>query len=96
LGSGIGFCASGVGRPRSLNAVIGITCVRETVGLDSDHATFCRHSRRLPGDLLDCCAAVGVHDPGQSDDSSRDGMLQAYGRDVRIGEHAAIALLLQD
>ena len=74
--------------------MIGITCVRETVGLDSHHATFRRYSRRLPGDLLDCCAAVGVHDPRQSDDSSRDGMLQAHGPDVRIGEHAAVALLL--
>jgi hypothetical protein len=35
-----------------------------------------------------------VHDPRQSDDSSRDGMLQAHGPDVRIGEHAAVALLL--
>jgi hypothetical protein len=76
--------------------VIGITCARDTVGLDSHHATFRRYSRRLPGDLLDCCAAVGVHDPRQSDDSSRDGMLQAYGPDVRFGEHAAVALLLQD
>ena len=55
---------------------------------------FRRYSRRLPGDLLDCCAAAGVHDPRQSDDSSRDGMLQAHGPDVRIGEHAAVALLL--
>ena len=74
--------------------MIGITCARDTVGLDSHHATFRRYSRRLPGDLLDCCAAVGVHDPRQSDDSSRDGMLQAYGPDVRIDEHAAVALLL--
>jgi hypothetical protein len=76
--------------------VIGITCVRDTVGLDSHHATLRRHSRRHPGYLLDCCAAVGVHDPRQSDDSSRHGMLQAYGPDVRIAEHAAVALLLQD
>jgi len=55
---------------------------------------FRRHSRRHPGDLLDCCAAVGVHDPRQSRYSSRDGMLQAYGPDVRSGEHAAVALLL--
>ena len=74
--------------------MIGITCVLETVGLDSHHATFRRHSRRHPGDLLDCCAAVGVHDPRKSDDGSRDGMLQAYGPDVRIDEHAAVALLL--
>ena len=74
--------------------MIGITCVGDTAGLDFHHATFRRYSRRLPGDLLDCCAAVGVHDPRPSDDSSRDGMLQAYGRDVRIGEHAAVALLL--
>ena len=85
---------SGVGRRRSLSLVIGITCVRDTVGLDSDHATFRRHSRRLSGDLLDCRAAVGVHDPRQSDDGSRAGMLQAYGPDVRFGEHAAVALLL--
>ena len=76
--------------------MIGITCARDTAGLDSHYATFRRFSRRLPGDLLDCCAAVGVHDPRQSDDSSRDGMLQAYGPDVRIGEHAAVALLLQN
>ena len=74
--------------------MIGITCARETVSLDSHHATFRRYGCRLPHDLLDCCAAVGVHDPRQSDDSSRDGMLQAYGPDVRIGEHAAVALLL--
>jgi len=46
--------------------------------------------------LLDCRALVGVHDPRQSDDSPRARMLQAYGPDVRFGEYAAIALLLQD
>ena len=74
--------------------VIGITCFRDIVGLDSRHATFRRYSCRLPGDLLDCSAAVGVYDPRKSDDGSRDGMLQAYGPDVRIDEHAAVALLL--
>ena len=74
--------------------MIGITCVGDTTGLDSHYATFRNYGRRLPGDLLDCCAAVGVHDPRKSDDGSRDGMLQAYGPDVRIDEHAAVALLL--
>ena len=94
LVDGSWICRFGVARPRSLSTVIGITCVRDTVGLDSHHATFRRYSCRLPGDLLDCCAAVGVHDPRPSDDSSRDGMLQTHGPDVRIGEHAAVALLL--
>ena len=88
------ICRSGVARPSSLSTVIGITCARHTASLDSHDATFRRHCRCLPGDLLDCCAAVGVHDPRQSDDSSRAGMLQAHGPDVRFGEHAAIALLL--
>ena len=74
--------------------MIGITCIGDTAGLDSHYAAFRHNGRCLPGDLLDCRAAVGVHDPRQSDDSSRDGMLQAYGPDVRIAEHAAVALLL--
>jgi hypothetical protein len=89
-------CRSGVARSRSLSTVIGITCARDAVGLDSHHATFRRDCRCLIGDLLDCCAAAGVHGPRQSDDSARAGMLQAYGPDVRFGEHAAVALLLQD
>jgi|HubBroStandDraft_6_1064221.scaffolds.fasta_scaffold833405_2 hypothetical protein len=71
----LGFARQESGRPRSLSTVIGITCVGDTAGLDSHYATFRHYGRRLPGDLLDCCAAVGVHDPRQSDDSSRDGML---------------------
>ena len=54
---------SGVGRPRSLSLVIGMTCGRHTVGLDFPYATLCRHSLRVPGDLLDCSAVVGMHDP---------------------------------
>jgi hypothetical protein len=94
LVDGAGFADSESREHR--HSALGITCVRDTVGLDSHHATFRRYSRRLPGNLLDCCAAVGVHDPRQSDDSSGAGMLQAYGPDVRFGEYAAVALLLQD
>jgi hypothetical protein len=83
-----------VARRRSHRRVIGITCTPDTASLDSRYATFRSHRRRLSGDLLDCRAAVGVHDPRQSDDGSRAGMLQAYGPDVRFGEHAAVALLL--
>jgi SAM-dependent methyltransferase len=36
------------------------------VGLDSQHATLRRHRGRVPGDVLDCCPAVGMHDPRQS------------------------------
>ena len=90
----LSFAREESGRPRSLSTVIGITCAGDTAGLDSHYATFRHYGRRLPGDLLDCCAAVGVHDPRKSDDGSRDGMLQAYGPDVRIAEHAAVALLL--
>jgi hypothetical protein len=35
-----------------------------------------------------------VHDSRKSDDSPRARMLQAYGPDVRFGEHAAVAFLL--
>ena len=76
--------------------MIGVTCGGDAVGLDSHYATSRRHRRCSSNDLLDCGAVVGVHDSGQSDDSARARMLQAYGPDLRFCEHAAIALLLQD
>ena len=90
------ICASGVARPRSLSTVIRITCTQDTVGLDSHHATSRRHSSGFLDDLLDCGAAVGMHDSGPSDDSPGTRMLQAYCPNVRFDEHAAVALLLQD
>ena len=85
-----------VSRWQSRHSVIGITCSRDSGSLDSHYAAFRGHCRRLSSDLLDCGAAVGMHDSGPSDDSPGARMLQAYGRDVRFGEHAAVALLLQD
>jgi hypothetical protein len=62
---------SGVTRRQSRHTVIGVTCALNSVGLDSHHATSRRHSCRVSGDLLDCHAPAGVHDPRKSDDSPR-------------------------
>ena len=85
-----------VRRRQSLHSVIGITCSKDFGNLDSDHAPFRSYCVRDHNAALECRALVGVHDSGQSDDGAGARMLQAHGRDVRFGEHAAVALLLQD